>query len=128
MENNVSYTFSEPNSRDLEIALDGTDITFEQILNGYGVVLITIFKYRNYPILEVRTPTYPILIKGRGRPELSIVKTLLLELINTPRDRIPLIMNQDRFTPFFPIIKNILENGEIKHEGSEPLAFISLLY
>jgi len=125
--NNIPYTFSDFDSRDLKIALGGTDITLEQELGGYGFVLINIFKYRNSPIVRTLTPTYPILIKGEIRGEVSVAK-ILLELINTPRDRIPLIMYQERYTPFFSIIKNILENGEIKHEGPEPLAIISLLY
>lgn len=112
----------------LKALFAGTDITMHTEKSSFGLFNIRAFLYRGSPILRLLTPGF-VSIKDKGTQPLLILKysVILKKIITTPLDNMPLLVHDESYHIFSGIIKHILENGGIKHEGPEPLVVINTL-
>lgn len=118
--------YTEVNTEVLKGILEGTGIKVIDVSEKYTSPMrsydILIFTLDEAVILEI--------VLRNSTNLLSVIQYAirLKELVTAPLDDLPLMMYDKRYLLLKNTVKNILQNGKIKHTGSEPLDHITIIY
>jgi len=117
--------------------LDSHNKVLEEILKGTGIRVIDISDKYMSSMHFCRTILFTLdeavileIVLKNNINLLSIINYAirLKELVKAPLDDILLMMYDNRYLLLKNTIKNILQNGKLKHIGSKPLDHITIIY